>query len=185
MVTFPTVEWLQQDPSIDPSGFRHLKLGIHGFIKNLDTSAGGVLDFGQVNTTGSGAISSTALIYARVSSFGDASGIYFMRAFWNNISAFTAGTYRFLEQKSLHFVPNLTLLSNANNTPTIVPIAANFSGTITPGWAAGSPWISGIADTDASMYLWLALEIGNSVPVGLKGGAGAGSFRFRLLYDFS
>lgn len=185
MVTFPTVEWLQQNPTIDPSGFRHLKLSIHGYIKNLDTSAGGVLDFGQVNTTGSGAISDTKLVYARVSSFGDASGVYFMRAFWNNISAFTAGTYRFLEKKSLDFIPNLSLTSNANNTPTIVPQIANFSGTIAPGWGNGSPWLSGIADGDASMYLWLALEIGNSVPVGTKGGAGAGSFRFRLLYDFS
>jgi len=186
MVNFPTVEWIQQNPSIDPSGFRHLKQTAHGYQKNVDTSAGGVLDFGSLNTTGSGGISDTKLVYARVSSLGDASGIYNMRFFLINASSFTGGTFRFLEQKSLHFVPNLILNSAANNTPTNVPTAANFSGTIqTPYWQSGQPWMSGILDVDVSQYAYLAIEANANVPVGTKGGAGAGTFRYRLLYDFS
>lgn len=186
MVNFPSVEWIQQDVSVDPSGFRHLKQAIHGYIKNVDTGAGGVLDFGSINTTGSGAISDTKLVYARISNRGDASGVYNMRFFVTNASSFTAGVYRFLERKSLHFVPNLILTSSADNTPTNVPTNANFSGTIqTPFWQSGQPWMSGVLDQDVSQYAYLAVEAGVDVPIGTKGGAGAGTFRYRLLYDFS
>lgn len=186
MVNFPAVEWIQQSLSIDPSGFRHLKQSVNGYQKNIDTSAGGVLDFGTINTTGSGAISDTKLAYARISSLGDASGVYNMRLFLTNASTFTGGVYRFLERKSLHFVPNLSLNSAADNTPTSVPTNANFSGTIQmPYWQSGQPWMSGLLDRDVSQYVYLAIEADVSVPVGTKGGAGAGTFRYRLLYDFS
>jgi hypothetical protein len=86
----------------------------------------------------------------------------------------------------LHFIPNLVLDSSAENTPTIVPSQTNFSGTITePEFPLGKPWMSGLLDNDASQYLHLALEVGVDVPVGTYGGAGAGTFRYRLLYDFS
>src|SRR6185436_4079889 len=183
MVNFPSVEWIQQSLSIDPSGFRHLKQVVNGYIRNIDTSAGGVLDFGNINTTGSGAISDTKLAYARISSMGDASGVYNMRFFLTNTSAFTAGVSRFLERKSLHFIPNLSLNSSADNTPTNVPTNTNFSGTIqTPYWQSGQPWMSGILDIDVSQYVYLAIEANVAVPIGTKGGAGAGTFRYRLLY---
>lgn len=186
MVNFPSIEWCQQDSSIDPSGFRELKQTVNGFIRNVDTGAGGVLDFGSMNTTGSGAISDTKLVYARISSMGDASGVYNMRFFLTNISAFAAGAYRFLERKSLHFVPDLVLDSSADNTPTLVPTQANFFGTIqTPFWQSGQPWLSGILDEDVSQYVYLAIEADANVTIGTKGGAGAGTFRYRLLYDFS
>jgi len=186
MVNFPALEWIQQSLVIDPSGFRQLKQPVKGFIRNVDTGAGGVLDFGSINTTGSGAISDTKLVYARISSMGDASGVYNMRFFLTNASAFTAGAYRFLEQKSMHFVPNLALDSSANNTPSNVPTNTNLSGTIqTPNWQSGQPWMSGVLDADVGQYVYLAVEAGVSVPIGTKGGAGAGTFRYRLLYDFS
>ena len=186
MVNFPSIEWIEQNLAIDPSGFRNLKQAVNGYIKNIDTSAGGVLDFGSINTTGSGAISDTKLAYARISSMGDASGVYNMRFFLINASDFTAGSYRFLERKSLHFIPSLILNSSADNTPTNVPTNANFSGTIqTPYWQSGQPWISGILDVDVSQYVYLAIEADVNVPIGTKGGAGAGTFRYRLLYDFS
>jgi hypothetical protein len=184
MVNFPDVEWIQQDPATDPSGFRDQKSV--GFLRELNTVAGGELDFGQLNTTGSGAITDTLLAYARVDSFGDASGVFNMRMFLTNTTAWGAGTYRFLEQKELHFVPSLILDSSAENTPTVVPITPNLSGTITePEFPLGKPWMSGLLDNDASQYVYLALEVGVDVPVGTYGGAGAGTFRYRLLYDFS
>jgi len=184
MVDFPTVEWVQQDPATDPSGVRDAKTT--GFLQIVDTSAGGVLNFGQLNTTGSGAITDTRLVYARVDDFGDASGVFAMKFFLTNTSAWTDGTFRFLEQKELHFVPSLTLTSSANNTPTVVPTSPNLSGTITePEFPLGKPWMSGLLDNDTSQYVYLAVEAGVDVSVGTKGGAGAGSFRYRLLYDFS
>ena len=186
MVNFPSVEWIQQNPSIDPSGSRAAKLTGAGYLKNLDTSAGGVLDHGQLNTTGSGSITSTALAYARISDLGDASGVFNMRLFLINITAWGAGTYRFLEQKQLHFVPGLTLDSAADNTPVVVPTSPNLSGTITePEFPLGKPWMSGLLDNDVSQYVYLATEVGVNVPVGTYGGAGAGSWRYRLLFDFS
>ena len=186
MVNFPEVEWIQQDPGTDPSGQRDQKSGGAGFLRLLGTNAGGELDFGQLNTTGSGAITPTKLVYARVNDFGDASGVFNMRFFLVNVTSWSAGTYRFLEQKELHFVPNLTLTSAANDTPTIVPSLANFSGTITePEYPLGKPWMSGLLDNDVSQYAYVAVEAGVDVPVGTYGGAGAGTFRYRLLYDFS
>lgn len=176
--------WIQQNPATNPSGSRHL-LNL-GFVRQLGTGAGQELNFGQLNTTGSGAITNTLLCYARVSGFGDASGIFNMRVFLVNTNAWGAGTYRFLEQKQLHFVPNLTLNSSASNTPTTVPSTTNFIGTITaPEFQFGKPWISGVLDNDVSQYLHVAVEVGADVPVGTYGGAGAGTFRYRLLYDFS
>jgi hypothetical protein len=186
MVNFPSVEWIQQDPATDPSGLRDQKSGAAGFLKVLDTGAGGVLDYGQLNTTGSGAITDTFLTYARVDDFGDASGVFNMRMFLTNITAWGGGTFRFLEQKQLHFVPSLVLDSSAENTPTIIPSSPNLSGTITePEFPLGKPWMSGLLDNDVSQYVHLAIEAGVDVPVGTYGGAGAGTFRYRLLYDFS
>lgn len=186
MVNFPDVEWIQQDPGTDPSGQRDQKSGAAGFLRVLNTAAGGELNYGQLNTTGSGAITDTLLAYARVDDFGDASGVFNMRMFLTNVLSWNIGTYRFLEQKQLHFVPNLTLDSSADNTPTIVPTSPNLSGTITePEWPFGKPWMSGLLDNDVSQYVHLAVEVGNDVPVGTYGGAGAGTFRYRLLYDFS
>lgn len=186
MVNFPEVEWIQQDPSIDPSGQRDAKSTLAGFLRVLNTGAGGVLNYGQLNTTGSGAITDTRLAYARINDIGDASGVFNMRLFLVDISSFGAGTFRFLEQKELHFVPDLKLDSSANNTPTTVPSQPNFSGTITePEFPLGKPWMSGTLDNDASQYVYLAVEAGVDVPVGTYGGAGAGTFRYRLLYDFS
>jgi hypothetical protein len=186
MVNFPDVEWIQQDPTTDPSGLRDQKSGAAGFLRLLTTGAGGELNFGQLNTTGSGAITETQLAYARVNDFGDASGVFNMRLFLFNTSAWNTGTYRFLERKELHFVPDLTLDSSADNTPTTVPLSPNLSGTITePEFPLGKPWMSGVLDNDVSQYVYLALEVGVNVPIGTYGGAGAGTFRYRLLYDFS
>ena len=185
MTVFPSIQIVQNSLSVNPSGSRHLNGA--GFIKVLDTSAGGVLDYGQINTTGSGAISDTKLCYARVSDFGDASGIFNMKFYLVNTTAWGLGTYRFLERKDVTFIPNLTLNSAANNTPTVLPNQTNLSGTVQPGWLLGSPWLSGIAPHDqaSSQYIWLAVEAGVSVPIGTYGGGGFGSYRFRLIYDFS
>lgn len=186
MVSFPTIEWIQQSLSIDPSGSRHLKSTGAGYIKTLGTGAGEHLDFGNLNITGSGAIANTNLVYARVNSLGDASGIFNMRFFLTDTSTFGVGTYRFLEQKELHFIPNLVLNSSANNTPTVVPSQANLSGTITtPEFPLGKPWMSGTLDIDVTQYIYLSFEAGVDVPVGTYGGPGAGTYRYRMLYDFS
>lgn len=186
MVNVPDVQWIQQNPSTDPSGSRDLLSGGAGYLKTLGTAAAQELNFGSLNTTGSGAISDTKLVYARINDLGDASGVFNMRFFLINTSAWNVGTYRFLEQKHIHFQPSLILNSAAENTPTVVPSTTNLSGTIIePQFPLGQPWMSGTVDNDVSQYVYLAIEVSNNVPVGTYGGAGAGSFRYRLFYDFS
>lgn len=184
MVVIPTMTIIEQSTATDPSGSRHLL--DTGFIKTLGTGASDELNFGSVQTSPTGAISDTHLIYARVSDFGDSSGVFNMRFYLSNTSAFSTGTYRFLEQKSLHFVPNLELDSSANNTPTTAPTSTNLLGTSRePDFPTTSPWLSGLVDHSVSQYIYLATEIGANVPIGLYNTAGGGSFRYRILFDFS
>jgi len=186
MIRIPNIEIIQQSLSINPSGGRHLKSSIYGFEKLIDTSAGGVLDFGSVNTTNSGSISDTKLIYARVNNFGDASGVFFMRFYVAAYSDFNQGTYRFLYRPSLHFQGNITLSEADRDLSTSLPNSTNISGTSTfSAWQHGKPYMSGIYDDDTTQYIYLANYVGTDVPVGTKGGAGAGSFRYALVYDFS
>jgi len=187
MVTFPTVEWVSQDPTIDPSGFRDINSGAAGFLKVVNTSAGGELSFGTLNNTDGTVVSDTACVYARASAMGDASGIFNMRFFLINTSAWGVGTFRFLERKELHFQQGgISLTAGDNDTPVVVPATTNLLGTIQePQFPNGQPWMSGVLDNDVSQYAYIATLVGNDVPAGTYGGAGAGSFRYRLLYDFS
>lgn len=185
MVNVPDVEFILQSIDTDPSGFRNAKSG-NGFVKVLDTSVTGALDFGSVDISSSGQVSDTKLVFARVNNLGDASGVFNMKFFINSASAFSTGTYRFLERKTLHFIPNLTLTEDNDDTPVVLPTQANLSGTITePEFPLGKPWMSGTLDNDASQYIYLATYVDTNVPIGIKGGPGAGSFRYRLFYDFS
>jgi hypothetical protein len=184
-VTYPIVEWIQQSLLIDPSGHRHQKNPTFGYIQNVNTSPGGQLDFGAINTAFSGSISDTKLVYARPSTLGSASGIFNMKFFLVSISAWTVGSYRFLERKLLHFANGLTLTQANSDTPTTVPANSNIVGTIAPFFVTGQPTISGVNDQGVTEYVYLAVFADTNVPPSQYGGPGQGSFRYRLLYDFS
>lgn len=186
MVVVPTVEWLEHSLGTDPSGSRHLKSGGAGFLKELGTGAGAHLDFGGVDISDTNQISATKLCFARVSNFNGASGVFNMRFFLNNVGAFSAGTYRFLERKELHFQGSISLGLADDDTPTSIPAGQNLKGTINfPDFQNGQTSISGLFDQDVSEYVYLAVSINTDVPVGTYGGPGQGTFRYRLLYDFS
>lgn len=185
MVVVPTVEWLEHSLTTDPSGSRHLKSGAAGFLKQLGTGAGAHLDFGGVDISSSNQISDTKLCFARVSNFNGASGVFNMRFFLNNASAFSNGTYRFLERKELHFQGSIALDASDDDTPTSIPAGANLKGTIASEFGNGQTSLSGLVDQDVTEYVYLAISVNTDVPVGTYGGPGQGTFRYRLLYDFS
>lgn len=187
MVNFPVVEWVEQDVTIDPSGSRHLSSPGAGFVKNLNTGAGGVLDFGPVNNNTSLQITDTKCTYFRASTMGDASGIFNFKFFVVSSTDWSTGTFRFLERKTIDFVQNLDLTAADTDTPTTVPGVQNVLSTafIEAGFQRGAPFISGILDNDVSQYIYLATLVDTDVPAAQYGGPGGGGFRYRLLYDFS
>ena len=176
-MVFPTVQFIQFDKDVDPSGFRDT---LASGIKALDTSITGCLDFGNANTTTSGVISETKMMVFRVSDLGDASGIYNLKLFLENASAFNTGNYRFLYKVDTHFQgPGFQLGLSDADIPTSEPTAQNVIST------SGQPTLSGIFDGHVSQYIYLAVYVDTDVPFGTYGGCAAGSFRYRMLYDFS
>jgi len=174
--TFPTGQFLQFDVNTDPSGVRDLEASA---IKVLDTSITGVLDFGNTNTTTSGGISDTTMFIFRVSDLGDASGVYNLRFFLENASAFGAGNYRFLHRITTHYQgAGFTLGLGDLDIPLVEP-AQNVLST------SGQPTLSGIEDGHVSQYIYLAVFTDSDTPFGTYGGAGAGSFRYKMIFDFS
>lgn len=177
MATFPTVQFLQFDKDTDPSGVRDLEVSA---VKVLDTSITGCLDFGNANTTTSGAISETTMAVFRVDDLGDASGVYNLRFFLQNASAFNTGNFRFLHKIDTHYQgPGFALGLADLDIPVIQPTSENVLST------SGQPTLSGIFDGHVSQYIYLAVFVDTDVPFGTYGGCAAGSFRYRMVYDFS
>lgn len=176
-MAFPTVQFIQFDKDVDPSGVRDIAAS---GIKELDTSITGCLDFGNTNTTTSGSISNTQLVVFRVSDLGDASGVYNLKFFLENASAFNTGNYRFLHKIDTHFQgAGFTLGLTDLDVPIAEPVAQNVLST------SGTPTLSGIFDGHVSQYIYLAVFVDTDVPYGTYGGCAAGSFRYRMVYDFS
>ena len=177
MTTFPTVSFFQFDIDVDPSGSRNL---LASAVKELDTSILGCLDFGNTNTSTSGMISDNALLIFRASDLADASGIYNMRFFLQSATAFGAGNYRFLHKVATHYQGvGFRLGLGDLDIPTSQPTTQNVLST------SGQPSLSGIFDGHVSQYIYLAVFTDTDVPYGTYGGCSAGSFRYRMVYDFS
>ena len=179
VISAPTTEWIQQDISINPSGFRADHDPTKGFIKVLGTGPGAFMDFGSINTTISGSISPTKLAYFRVSNFHDASGVFNMRFFIKNFSDFKQGNYRFLGRRSLDFVSNLQLSEADQNIPITIPTQQNYKSTRSTNFPRGGNAISGIKDDDCGQYSYIAIFADTDVNLGQK------TFTMRLLYDYS
>lgn len=186
MVVIPSWQWVQQSTATNPSGHRHELNSSFGFIKTLGTTASNQLDLGAINTTISGGISTTKCIYGRVSSYGDASGVFNMRFFLRNIASWGEGNYRFLEKKSLDFIPNFQLTLGDSDTPTSLPAAQNFKSTRKfPELQFGDNVLSGVLDRDVTQYVYVATFADVDVPVGSYGGGGSNGFRYTCAFDFS
>lgn len=179
-MVIPTLQFIQFNTAVNPSGVRNV---LASGIKALDTSLNGYLDFGNLNISTSGRVSDTKMVIFRASNMGTASGIYNIRFYLASASAFNVGTYRFLYRISSHYLgTTFQLLTSDLDIPTTLPANANLLGTLN---VSGYPTISGILDRDVSQYIYLATFINTDVPFGTYGGGGAGSFRFRAVYDFS
>ena len=174
-MVFPTVQFIQFDKDVDPSGVRDTP-----GIKLLDTTITGCLDFGNANTTTSGVISETKMMIFRVDDLGDASGVYNLKFFLENASSFSTGNFRFLHKIDTHYQGvGFQLGLTDIDLPVTEPTAQNVLST------SGQPTLSGIFDGHVTQYIYLAVFVDTDVPFGTYGGCAAGSFRYRMLYDFS
>lgn len=175
---FPQIQFKQYDGLYNPSGTRNIDVTASGWVKEINTSASGVLDFGFMDITTSGCISPTKLLLFRPSTLGSASQIYNFKLYISSATAWTTGTYRFLYRTSIPFVSGLVVDLSDSNIPTSVPSTGNILST-----ASGS-YIQSTVESGCSQYIYLAVYANNDVPTGQKGGPAAGSFRYRLQYDF-
>lgn len=115
----------------------------------------------------------------RVSDLGDASGVYNLRFFLSNANAFNVGNFRFLHKIATHyqgvgFQLGLTELD--------IPLTEPSQNVLS---TSGQPTLSGIFDGHVSQYIYLSVFVDTDVPFGTYGGCAAGSFRYRMIYDFS
>lgn len=177
-ITVPTIDILQLDNAIDPSGTRDLGAGCSGFVKFLDTSSSGHLDYGFCNVTESGVLAGTKLVFFRPLDLGDAAEIYNFRFHLSAINAFATGNYSFLWSKQIHFTSGLGLDTGSDNVSTSLPSSGNVLST------ASGTYIQAVAESGCSQYIYLDIFVDQDVPIGTYGGPGAGSFRYRLTFDF-
>jgi len=169
-------EWNNQN---NPSGTRNMEAAVSGFIKQIDVSSSGALNFGFLNISqSSGVLSDTKLITFRPQVMGDATTLYNFRFYLSSISAWTTGTYNFLWDKRIHFASGLQLNLSHDNVPTVLPTSGNVLTT------ASGTFIQTAVESGVSQYIYLALFAGGNTAIGNKGGPAAGSFRYNLTFDF-
>ena len=174
----PQIDIIQLDNVSDPSGTRDLGAGATGFVKFLDTSTSGHLDFGTLNITNSGVYSATKLCYFRPTSLGDASEIYNFRFYLSSASAWSTGNYLFKYNGQVGFEASKSLGAGASGIPTSLPSTQNIFST------QQDTFIQAIAESGCSQYIHMSCFADSDVPVGTYGGPGNGGFRYRLTYDF-
>jgi len=186
----PTITFRQFDVSVnsDPSGARHRKTGDAGvheaFVKSLGVGVAEHLDFGINNITNSGVNSSTKVVLAHMDASGDLTTQLFNLKFWlPSVNSFT-GTVRYNLQKSNYieqsgWKPDLVVQNNSTETvPTTLPTSGNILR------QDGNATITGSGDSEVTEWLYLSIFTNTDEPVGLKGGPGLNTFRFRLTGDY-
>jgi hypothetical protein len=180
----PTITFRQFEVSgVNPSGFRQYRTGddaVHSsFIKSLGTATNEELDFGINNITTSGVNSPTKVVLAHMDASGDLTTQLFNMKFWlPNVTAFT-GTFRFNELKSSGWIQSGVVDNgSADSTPTTLPTSGNLLR------QDASSTITGSGDEEVTEWVYLSVLTDTNVPVGLKGGAGQNTFRYRLTADY-
>lgn len=186
----PTITFRQFDVSnfADPSGARHLKTGdasVHAaFVKQLGTSASQHLDFGINDISTSGINSSTKVVLAHMDSSGDLTTQLFNMKFWLPSTTSFRGTVRYNMFKSSYVAssgwkPAYVLQNNSlEQVPTVLPSSGNILR------QNGASTITGSGDSQVTEWVYLSVYTGRDESVGLKGGPGLNTFRYRLTAEY-
>jgi hypothetical protein len=175
----PQIEFWQLDNVTDPSGTRDLGLAGDGFVKRLDTSTSGHLNFGNLNITTSGVFAGTKPCFFRVSNLGTSSQVFNFRFYISSLSAWGTGNYSFKYNGQVAFEAGKALDVSSSGMPLSLPDSQNIFST------QQDTFIQAVAESGCSQYVYLDMFADTDVPVGVYGGPGNGGFRYRLTYDFS
>jgi len=186
----PSITFRQFDVSnfADPSGTRHLKTGdtdVHpAFTKVLGTTVNQHLDFGINNISNSGINSATKVVLAHMDNSGDLTTQLYNMKLWLPSTTSFQGTVRFNLFKSSYLTssgwkPNYVVQNNSlEQVSTSLPSSGNILR------QDGSSTITGSGDSQVTEWIYLSVYTGTDEPVGLKGGPGLNTFRFRLTAEY-
>ena len=162
-----------------PSGSRHLETAPN-FVKKVDASATGTLDFGVLNNTSAKTSSSTFAVVPFVSNLNGNSTVENMK-FWQPVqTSITAGTYAFNQHISTAWSSGIAL-TDASGTfsSSTLPTSQNVTA------ADGSSSVSTAAtDASAMEFVYLSVTADTDVAQGTYGGSD-GSIKYRLTFDYS
>ena len=178
-MAIPQIDIIQIDNATDPSGTRELGAGVDGFVKFLDTSTSGELDFGGINISTSGSYAGTKLLYLRTLDMGDASTIFNFKFWLVSVSSWGTGAYSFKWRNQIGFTSGVGLIDGDSAVPLTLPSAQNVLST------QSGTYIQTVAESGCTEYIYVDVKADTDVPVGNYGGPGNGGFRYRFTYDFA
>lgn len=176
----PTITFRQFAVSgVDPSGFRGQNTHA-SFIKALGVGANEQLDFGSNDISISGVNSPTRVVTAHMDASGDLTTQLFNLKFWlTSATAFDGDNTRFNMLTSSGWLQNQVVQNDSTQqVSTVLPSSGNILR------QDGSGIITGSGDAEVTEWIYLSVFTGNDEPVGVKGGAGQGTFRYRLTADY-
>lgn len=162
-----------------PSGSRHLESSPN-FVKKVDASSTGTLDFGTVNNTSAKSTSSTFAVVPYVDSLNGNNSIEAMKIWQPTQTSLTTGTYSFNQVVATAWSSGISVTdASGSYSSSTLPNAQNITA------ASGTTSIAVAATDDASMqYVYLSTTINTDVPQGVYGGSN-GSIKYRLTFDYS
>jgi hypothetical protein len=164
---------------LSPSGSRHLK-NHASYVKQLATTPGAYLDYGDINKTYGKQTTPTKAIVAMVDHMNDANNQVYNLRFWAaNITDFISGTYYLNSFPSGIWNQNCNLTdASGKYTPTVLPSGQNW-------WRqdGGVAITASGLDAQTTQYMYASLTVDTDVPVGVYGGD-AGGFQYRMTFDY-
>lgn len=157
---------------VNPVGSRHLTTHA-SYIKELNTAASGLLDFGTI-TIDSKNYSPTKAVLFRAANMNGNTRIENMR-FWLSARPQPIGTIYFNMKIMTPYQSGISLNEASGQAPTSVPSQNLFR-------TDGHPAISGITDSEVSRWIYLNIGSESETTTGKYGGNS--SFKYRCTFDY-
>lgn len=168
-----------------PSGNRH-NSSADAYVKEISTSPTEHLDYGTVdNTEGNNVTTDTKCVIWCVDHLGDATEKIFDMKFWLSskedfVNEGSGYDVWFNQHISSIWESGVSIDNNSGVfTPESLPDSQNLKK-----WDGSNEITGSGTDDDVSQYIYLSVTVDGDTPAGVYGGAGAGTFRYRVTYKY-